>query len=428
MTFEPGQGPPRILFVGWPHSSHTHSWIDLVSDSDFDVRLFALPGAIPPRDWPVHTYVTKPRYGKREANWTTLYAADPIRKAAKWAVFSRLGRGATARAERWLAEIVRSWKPAVIHTLGLDPAGFFFLRARSRFDLAGLGKWVLQLRGGSDLTLRRLDPDIAPVISDALRACDQLLSDNPVNYEYAFELGLRRDQVASLGTVPGTGGVDVGALAVRARQKPSTRRAILWPKAYDSQWSLALPCFEALRLAWDQIQPCEVYMLSMSPETRQWFRTLPPEITAQCHTEDRLPRERTLALMGEARVMFAPSLVDGTPNTLFEAMATGALPIVSPLDTIRPLVRDGENVLFARNLYPDEMAEALHRAMVDDELVDMAAARNLELVRRLADRREIRERVLRFYEGLAVPGDGSAARPSPPRAAFEPLARTPNED
>jgi len=97
----------------------------------------------------------------------------------------------------------------------------------------------------------------------------------------------------------------------------------------------------------------------------------------------------------------APSLVDGTPNSMFEAMATGAFPVLSPLDTIRPLLRDGCNVLFARNLYPDEIGDALARAMTDDALVDAAAERNLRLVRELADRSSIRPRVVSLYDMIA---------------------------
>jgi glycosyltransferase involved in cell wall biosynthesis len=101
--------------------------------------------------------------------------------------------------------------------------------------------------------------------------------------------------------------------------------------------------------------------------------------------------------------------VDGTPNSLFEAMATGAFPIVSPLETIRPIVRDGENVLFARNLYPNEIADALVRAMCDDALVDNAGRVNRVAVRRLADRSAIGPRVVKWYETLTA-----AARRGPP--------------
>ena len=49
---------PRILFVGFPESSHTHSWIDLLDGAEFNVRLFAMPSALPPVDWQVKTYLT----------------------------------------------------------------------------------------------------------------------------------------------------------------------------------------------------------------------------------------------------------------------------------------------------------------------------------------------------------------------------------
>jgi glycosyltransferase involved in cell wall biosynthesis len=111
--------------------------------------------------------------------------------------------------------------------------------------------------------------------------------------------------------------------------------------------------------------------------------------------------------------------VDGTPNSMFEAMAAGALPIVSPLETIVPVVEDGRNVLFARNLYPEEIASALVRAMTDDALVDEAARRNLELVSRVADRDEVRARVVKFYESLA----GASAAPEGAGAAGEGRAR-----
>jgi glycosyltransferase involved in cell wall biosynthesis len=146
-------------------------------------------------------------------------------------------------------------------------------------------------------------------------------------------------------------------------------------------------------------------MLATVPESRMWFHAMPDAIKRACVIDDRIPREAVLRLMGRSRVMLAPSLVDGTPNSMFEAMATGAFPILSPLDTIRPLLREGRNTLFARNLYPDEIGDALARAMSDDNLVDDAAAENRELVRALADRATIRPKVVGLYESLALAKD-----------------------
>jgi glycosyltransferase involved in cell wall biosynthesis len=250
-----------------------------------------------------------------------------------------------------------------------------------------------------------LDPEIAPGITAVLRDCDQLICDNELNFRYAAELGMSEDKAASLGTVPGTGGVSVAELSRAWHGFPSERRIILWPKAYDSPWSKALPVFEALKMIWDQIEPIEIYMLAMMvPGTRMWYWDLPEKIRRHCHVRDRIPRDELLKLMLRARIMLAPSLVDGIPNSMLEAMAAGAFPIVSPLDTISSVVKNEHNVLFARNLYPSEISEALVRAMKDDRLVDSAAEHNLDLVRKIADRSQIGPRVIKYYESIAGNG------------------------
>ena len=399
---DPHPGRPRILFIGHAESTHAHAWIDLLAGADLNVRMFALPGGVPPDSWEVRTYVSTPTSQRLDSRTRRrLYPAGRLARAPKRA-YARLVSSDRAVGQRWLAQVIRDWKPNVIHTLGLDPAGEFYFDTRKECGVETMASWVAQTRGGSDLALARFDEARVTRLAAVLRASDCILSDNAVNYEIARDMGVRADQLSPIGTVPGTGGVDIDALRSTATGHPSSRSVILWPKAYECPWSKALPVFEALVTHWDRLPPCELHLLAMESETRMWFRALPPHIKQACRVDDRIPRREVLHLMGRARVMLAPSLVDGTPNSMFEAMATGALPILSPLDTIRPLVRDGSNVLFARNLYPDEIGEALVRGMHDDALVDSAADRNLALVRQLADRSTIRPRVVGLYESLAT--------------------------
>jgi hypothetical protein len=406
--FEKDEHPngPRILFVGLGHSSHTHSWIDLLDGAQLNVRLFCTSADLPPDDWKVRTYVT--------AN--NRQSLDPGTRACLFESgnVSRFVHRMAARARGrkwnpdwlisdWLLEVIRDWKPHIVHTLGLDAARFY-LDVRRRLAGSWAPKWVLQTRGGSDLQLTHLDPQQNAEIAPVLRACDQLLSDNTLNFRIARDMGVTDEQLSRIGTVPGTGGIDVESQAKKWKAKPSQRRMILWPKVYECPWSKALPVYEALRLCWEQIQPCELRLLAMTGEARMYYWTLPERIRSGCILSDRVPRSEVLEAMTGARVMLAPSLVDGTPNSMFEAMASGALPVVSPLETIRGVVEAERNVLFARNLYPEEIVAALVRAMTDDALVDAAAERNLELVRRLANRDEIRPRVVGFYETLAEQG------------------------
>ena len=392
-------GQPRILFVGLGHSSHTHAWIDLLNETNLNVRIFCTTTDAPPPDWKIKTYVlggpaSKADRSRRKYLWEEAPVSYRIRR-----------RAARARGRQfpdawpindWFSAVVRNWRPQIVHTLGLDAARFYY-PFRERCSDGG-PKWILQTRGGSDLQLAHLDPALRSGIENLLRACDQLLSDNTLNYRIARELGVREDQLAKLGTAPGTGGV------VIEREWPartSDRRLIVWPKAFEAPWSKSLPVLEAFKLCAEKLNPFQVEMLATCPETKMHFWALPEALRRNFTIRERIPRHDALRLIRQARVVLSPSLVDGVPNVMYEAMASGAVPIVSPLESIKPLVRHAENVLFARNLYPEEIAAALERAMTDDALVESIAAKNLELVHQIADREVIRRRVIDYYRALA---------------------------
>ena len=516
---------PKILFIGIGGSSHTVSWIDLLSQARLNVRLFAMPDyGLPPQGWDVRTYlpmqilpegldprwrsciyptpeetraaaeaerlrveaararaeelrqalqaswllrvvyhlqngiVIKPYessllnnlkhsllgivaspvtflmktfglswkgadilFSEDNTNKMTVFATPPADEclifsegdADKMEVFVALPAdectipheiSVPPSPEEWLAKIVREWRPDIIHTLGLthDQGGLYYYRVRQNYNLSGIGRWVLQLRGGSDLTLNRYDPVIAPNLAQALADCDQIVSDNVVNADYVAAMGVPRDKIASISPVPGTGGIEIEAIRKTWTLLPSQReRLILWPKAYDCIWSLALPVFEALRIAWERIRPCRIVMLCMTTETtKMWFETLPEEIRKSTKVYERIPRHEALDFMRQARVMLAPSLVDGIPNVLYEAMACGAFPVVSPIETISRVVVNEQNCLLARNLFPEEIAHAIICAMNNDALVDETALRNLGLVEKLADCNVIGPRVAAYYESL----------------------------
>ncbi len=423
-------GRPRILFIGFPESSHTHSWIDLLKDSDFNIRLFSLPSAVPPADWPVKSYVTVAGAARQESAVRKTVFPPPENSPSGLAGLARLAleRGLLRERPRLervvqsgvrlvektdrgkhpvtieaaLAAVIQQWKPDVIHTLGFDSASYFYLRTRKQFGLEGIGRWVAQARGGPDLALQRFSPNFRDLIREVLETCDHFIADNEPNYEIARAMGASEDKLKQpgMGVVSGAGGMDVDGLRAMWTLPPSKReRVIVWPKAYETYTAKAMPVFEAILKVWDRIQPCRIEMLWMvQSDVQIWYEKLfPDEVKATCPAFGRLTRDETLDRIAKARVMLAPSLSDGIPNTMMEAMALGAAPLVSPLDTIEPVVRNEENVLFARNLYPDEVAEALVRLMSDDDLVDRMAENNLVRVRQMADRKDVKKRALAFY-------------------------------
>jgi glycosyltransferase involved in cell wall biosynthesis len=448
-------GKPKILFIGLGASTHTHSWIDLLSKAQLNVRLFSVPGGgIPPSNWKIRTYICNPssqlpedldpstRHSLYPLPHDTKLLEDEFEKRKiiyekskialegtiifKCSIFARdiinfvgtrlgipplyhdysqyrelklpkLKAPEVPSPEEWLAKIVQDWQPDIIHTLGLfdGQGGVFYSDVLKRFHLENMGIWILQLRGGSDIALRRYNLEIEEQLLDIFSNCDQIITDNHFNIEYIRKLGFA-DKVASIAPIPGTGGMEIGISTQNVVPPSARKRLIFWPKAYESIWSKGLPVIEAIKLAWDQIKPCTIHITATNGETETWLATLPEEIRKSCHINLRIPREQALEIMKQARVMLAPSLVDGVPNSLYEAMAYGAFPIVSPLETIIPVVENEKNVLFACNLYPNEIANALVRAMNDDDLVREAAIQNLELVKKLADRSFLGPRLVSY--------------------------------
>jgi glycosyltransferase involved in cell wall biosynthesis len=184
------------------------------------------------------------------------------------------------------------------------------------------------------------------------------------------------------------------------------RKIILVPKGYENVTNKTTPVLEALHSLGDELVGYEVHVMMSSPETETFLRQMPRWLQEKVHCHEMVPKERLLDLMRRARIMIAPSLSDGTPNTMLEAMAAGALPIMSPVESILEWIEDGENGLIAHALYPDRIAKAVKRGLRDDDLFYRALRRNRELVRTRANRAIIRTQVLEYYRSLVTSETG----------------------
>jgi len=79
-------------------------------------------------------------------------------------------------------------------------------------------------------------------------------------------------------------------------------------------------------------------------------------------------RDDVPALLAASNAFVLPSLFEGTPLALLEAMAAGKPVVTSAIAGVDEVVGDGETGLLVRAGDPEALAEALRRVVGDAEL------------------------------------------------------------
>ena len=126
------------------------------------------------------------------------------------------------------------------------------------------------------------------------------------------------------------------------------------------------------------------------------------------------------ALLGRAELCLSASLSDSTSVSLLEAMACGAVPVVSDIDGNREWVGEGDG---ARMFPPGDAAgvtRALERALGDPAWLEAARARNLRVIAERGDWNTNLGRIEALFERLVAASAGrrrgSVASTSPARS------------
>lgn len=388
----------RVMFIGEMVSTHAQSWIRLVASHCDDFSVIALN--ISPwgtwEDAPIEVY--SPLIDSELLNNAHFNFVQDMH-CQEWHHYIPKDQLLVESQIKYAKKIIDDFCPHVIHTFGFFPSAVFFWHVLEYARPDWCARWVLQTRGGSDFSTPYRDLHWKECYNRIIPVADALICDNLRNFSILDELKISHKRHPALSLAPGTGGMlmpETSFAAIKDRE-----RVILWPKAYDSSFAMALPIFEGIRAALPLISPVHILCTSVAPVVRDAIRSLSDNERDCFSMLEHIPREHYLALYADSRVMLAPSLVDGIPNVLYEAMIAGLVPIVSPLETLTPHFEDGKQLLYARNLYPNEIAEALIKAMNDDALAEHITCYNAKHFPFFARRPDIQRKLRELYLDLA---------------------------
>ena len=388
--------PGRILFVCYADSTHAQGWMSFLADTEFEVRVFTTytdaSHIYRPADWRFPSYtLTRPRQDRHAPR---VFPLLPVK--LPYAIVSRLDRR-LGLSERWLRRIVLGWRPDVLHTLRLGLEGALSWRVLRTIPPTRRPAWLVN-SWGSDVTWCIHLPREREMVLAILRDCDGFSADCQHVLDVAVANGLDEAKIIPGSPIPGPGGIDLESFARRRGVVPPARRkVIVIPKAVEGSAQQTFSLLEGLRLALDVLGSADIRLLMCSLDVQDMLYNMPEELRTRCTWSQFLPQREFLDLLLRARVMMAPTLTDGTPNVMLEAMAGGALPILAPLPSIEEWIEDGRNGLLAGALYPHQVARAVRRAMTDDALCERASRSNWSILKARADRAIISPLVQSYY-------------------------------
>jgi glycosyltransferase involved in cell wall biosynthesis len=406
----------RILFLADGHSVHTHGWLRLLEGTEWEVHA-SVGGAVPPCpiEATFHTLDAKAENpaGNRVKPWW------PWRRGLSRVYRWRFGHGHDAESRRHAA-LIRKLRPSIVHSLRIQHEGYVALGAIDAIRSVG-ASWFVSL-WGSDLYHFGAMSEHRDRIRAIVQQCDFVIPDCARDFSLAREFGATDGQFCFDRPIPTSGGVDVSRVrGCMPEPDPAHRQVLLFPKARADRFHRFLPIVEAIRKAAAPLTGFDLVFVGVNGESRRAIETLPTHVRERCVLSEWLPHEAMIERVAAARAVIAPSVSDGTPNVMLEAMAGGALPVFSPLESITEWIDDGVNGLLADNDDADALAAALMRAATDDDFTRAAAAANLERISGRADRARLRSMILDAY--------ACAARGERPRGVgATPFAPAPADD
>jgi hypothetical protein len=135
--------------------------------------------------------------------------------------------------------------------------------------------------------------------------------------------------------------------------------------------------------------------LAGDTQAKDWVSAL--NIALNVRLWPLLSQPQLWALYKKAQVYISPSVHDGTPNSLLEAMTCGCFPVTGNIESMQEWITPGVNGLLVDATDPCALADAVIAALENEDLRRKAADHNAELIAVRADYGRCMAKVEQFY-------------------------------
>jgi glycosyltransferase involved in cell wall biosynthesis len=390
----------RILLVADVRSPTTWGWVDSVRSAG--VVVLGADGLPWPELRPLRA--TSGRAGEAKQRLRMFAGATPKRAKAIGTLRRVVGPLLVPIKGRRIRRVVKRTKPDVVHGLRIPFEAMAALVACPPCVPLAVSIW------GNDLTheapsSRRADRATRRVLART----DLLFADCQRDIDLAATWGLRPTTPTVV--LPGGGGIDLRRLAgadwavtPRPRDLAGSDHRLVVNARGRRPYVRNEVLLEALSLLAAELDPRVrvVFVDSVHDAAlrhsieRHWLRNR--IIVTEKHSPDEV-----LSLFCRAEVSVSITDQDGTPNSLLEAMAAGAIPVCSDLPSIREWIEPSRNGFLAAWSDPQAVADALRLALdLTDAEREAIRTENGRIIGARAERRSVGKQAAEKYRTLVT--------------------------
>jgi len=294
-------------------------------------------------------------------------------------------------------KLVKEIQPDLVHALRVPFEGMLAASVPAQFPLV-VSIW------GNDLTLHAKGSlFMAHLTRRVLQRADGLIADASRDIRLAFDWGFPAGRPSLV--VPGAGGIDMEEIAKNSQFVPLPEQLsdvpiVINPRGQRPGSLRQDVFFKAIPLVLNRFPKVQFICPSLAEdkESHHWVETL----GIQEHTRlwPKLDRSQMWGLLRKSQVYFSPSIHDGTPNSLLEAMAAGCLPVVGNIESMREWVTPDVNGVLVDANSAVSIAEGILSALENPALRSSAKKENARIIAERAAYQQCMAMAEAFYKKI----------------------------
>ena len=394
----------KLAFIADGRAEHARRWVrcfaktdDVVLLSTYpcdpidDVRLHILPGVFRPGD----SFVKSSEQSSQDKQKSMLgrlvkvmikYGVDSLIRP----IWQRVSCVDVIWQRRSANRLLREFNPDLVHALRIP---------NETFVLAGVsnGPKIASVWGQDFIYNCRHYVLHRWLTRRALPRLNAITADCRRDLNLSLEFGYQGE---ILEYFPTNGGVDT--LTFSAGTKQSLRKPLVVYARGFGPYLRPDVLFEAFAR---QLSKCpDLFLKIIAPESQHEFMNqrmkhfkIPPESHVVLPF---LSQADWASLLQEAMTFVSPSLSDGTPNGMLEAMACGTVPIVGNIESIREWVEDGKNGLTFDPESVDELEVKLSECLSNHGFRERCESLNREIILNRCARKTMMPKIRTFYQSI----------------------------